>query len=68
MNQRFVKEACAYGSFRVLEFFRCFVDIGPTVRDVLVAGQFFNQFEVVGWFHEFFPDLAESLPHTRLQF
>lgn len=68
LNQRFVKEACAYGSFGVLEFFRCFVDIGPTVRDVLVAGHFFNQLEVVDWFYEFFPDLAESLPHTRLQY
>jgi hypothetical protein len=59
-NQMYIREACIHGSFNVLEFFRRFVDVGPTVSNVSAA----LHFEVAGildWFWEFFPELAETL-------
>lgn len=57
----YITEACANSSFGVLEFFRSFVGVGPTVADVVMA-TVFQRFGVVGWFCEFFPELAKELP------
>lgn len=56
----YITEVCANISFAVLEFFRSFVGVGPTVADVAMA-TVLKQFEVLDWFEEFFPGLAKEL-------
>lgn len=56
-NQMYITEACANASFDVLEFFRQYVGVGPTVQDVKMATQF-QRFRVVEWCAEFFPDVV----------
>lgn len=60
LNQMLLKEACINSSFNVLEFFRCFFDVGPTVSDV-AAALFFHRDGVLEWYWEFYPDLASDL-------
>lgn len=65
LNQMCVKEACIHGSFDVLEFFRCFVDVGPTVSDVATALHF-QMMEILDWYWEFYPKLAEEVAFKLL--
>lgn len=57
-QQKYVTEACASGSLNVLEFFRRSLGVAPTRADVRAA-KHFNQFEVLDWVLEFFPELLE---------
>lgn len=66
LNQMYVEVACTHGSFNVLEFFRIFVDIGPKVSDVTTA-MYFQVPEMLDWYWEFFPCLAEELSELRLK-
>ncbi|CAM9963038.1 unnamed protein product [Ectocarpus sp. 12 AP-2014] len=56
LNRMCIREACNSGSVNVLEFFRRFVDVGPTATDV-AAALHFQRVEVAEWCSEFFPDL-----------
>ncbi|CAM9138145.1 unnamed protein product [Ectocarpus sp. 8 AP-2014] len=60
LSQMCVREACIHGSFNALEFFRTFGDVGPTVSDV-AAALHFQEDDVLDWYWEFFPSLAEEL-------
>ncbi|CAN0251181.1 unnamed protein product, partial [Ectocarpus sp. 12 AP-2014] len=60
LNRMCLKEACIHGAFNVLEFFRVFVDVGPTVSDVATAVHF-QMVDILDWYWEFFPRSAGEL-------
>lgn len=60
LNQMCLKEACIHGAFNVLEFFRVSVGVGPTQSDVATALHF-QTGDILDWYGEFFPSLAEEL-------
>ena len=60
LNQMYLKEACIHGAFNVLEFFRLFVDVGPTPSDVATALHF-QMVDILDWYWEFFPRSAGEL-------
>ncbi|CAN0485303.1 unnamed protein product [Ectocarpus sp. 12 AP-2014] len=66
LNQMYLKEACIHGAFNVLEFVRVFVDVGPTPSDVATALHF-QTGDILDWYCEFFPCLAEELSGLRLR-
>ncbi|AAK14564.1 EsV-1-149 [Ectocarpus siliculosus virus 1] len=66
LNRACVREACVHGAFNVLEFFRVFVDVGPTVSDV-AAALHFQTVDILDWCREFFPCLVEELSGMRLR-
>ena len=58
-DEKYIHEACVYGSFNVLEYFRTSVGVGPTARDI-AAGVHFQRLEIIEWCLEFFPELLSE--------